>query len=49
MEKVKWNKHFFQFTVPEKKMKKKNAKVKFVGNGNQSEEKNRRRATVFES
>lgn len=23
MEKVKWNKHFFQFTVPEKKMKKK--------------------------
>lgn len=40
MEKVKWNKHFFQFTVPEKKMKKKkNAKVKFVGNGNQSEEK----------
>lgn len=40
LEKVKWNKHFFQFTVPEKKMKKKkNAKVKFVGNGNQSEEK----------
>lgn len=39
MEKVKWNRHFFQFTVPEKKTKKKNAKVKFVGNGNQSEEK----------
>ena len=39
LEKVKWNKHFFQFTVPEKKWKKKNAKVKFVGNGNQSEEK----------
>ena len=26
MEKVKWNKHFFQFTVPEKKMKKKKRK-----------------------